>query len=48
MFAKIVCRDPRVLREVLIKNINTIDGIEKTETTISLVQLVNRPVSIDL
>ncbi|MBU0765542.1 MAG: Lrp/AsnC ligand binding domain-containing protein [Bacteroidetes bacterium] len=46
MFAKIVCEDPRALREVLINKINSIDGIDKTETTISLTEVISRPVCI--
>lgn len=47
MFAKVVCRDPKVLREVLINGINTVKGVEKTETTISLTEVIARPVSIE-
>ncbi|PLX12365.1 MAG: transcriptional regulator AsnC [Marinilabiliales bacterium] len=36
MFAKIVCEDPKVLKEILLNKISNISGVEKTETTISL------------
>ena len=36
MFAKIVCRDTQHLREVLNEQIQTIKGIQRTETFISL------------
>ncbi len=48
LFAKIICRDTDQLREILQEKINIIEGIEKTETTISLgeVQLLNRDISV--
>ncbi|MBI4648386.1 MAG: Lrp/AsnC ligand binding domain-containing protein [Bacteroidia bacterium] len=46
MFAKVVCEDPHALRGVLINKINNIEGVEKTETTISLSEVFDRPVKI--
>jgi Lrp/AsnC family transcriptional regulator for asnA, asnC and gidA len=42
MFAKLICRNPTQLREILINKLNSIKGIEKTETTISLGVLMSR------
>jgi Lrp/AsnC family transcriptional regulator for asnA, asnC and gidA len=36
LFAKVICRDTDQLRELLQDKLNTIEGIEKTETMISL------------
>ena len=46
IFAKIICKNPKNLRELLINKINEIKGVEKTETTISLTEIISRPVSI--
>ncbi|HLC82583.1 MAG TPA: Lrp/AsnC ligand binding domain-containing protein [Bacteroidia bacterium] len=46
MFAKIVCRDTQHLREVLNEHIQTIKGIQRTETFISLEQSIKRQVEI--
>ncbi len=46
IFAKIVCRDTRHLREVLHDKIQKIGGIQRTETFISLEASINRPVAI--
>lgn len=46
IFAKIVCRDTNHLREVLHDKIQHINGIQRTETFISLEESINRPVSI--
>lgn len=43
MFAKIVCKDTNHLREVLTHKIQAIDGIQRTETLISLEESVERP-----
>lgn len=48
MFAKITCKDPKNLREILINKVNKIEGIEKTETTISLSELASRPGPVDV
>lgn len=46
IFAKIVCRDTNHLRQILHDKIQQIDGIQRTETFISLVESVNRPLNI--
>jgi len=46
MFAKIVCRDTQHLREVLNEHIQTIKGVQRTETFISLEQSIKRQVEI--
>jgi len=43
MFAKIVCKDTNHLREVLTHKIQAIEGIQRTETLISLEENINRP-----
>ena len=46
IFAKIVCRDTNHLRDVLHDKIQKIQGIQRTETFISLQESINRPVDI--
>jgi Lrp/AsnC family transcriptional regulator, regulator for asnA, asnC and gidA len=46
MFAKIICRDTKNLREVLNEKIQTIAGVQRTETFISLEESIKRPVRI--
>jgi len=46
IFAKIVCRDTNHLRDVLNVKIQSIDGIQRTETFISLEENINRPLQI--
>jgi len=46
VFAKIVCRDTDHLREVLHDQILMINGIQRTETFISLEERIDRPVNI--
>jgi len=46
MFAKIICRDTQHLREVLNENIQTIRGVQRTETFISLEESIKRQVEI--
>jgi len=48
MFAKIVCRDTKHLREVLHDKIQNITDITRTETFISLEESIHRPVKIDI
>lgn len=45
IFAKIVCKDTNHLRQVLHDKIQKIQGIQRTETFISLEQSINRAVS---
>lgn len=42
MFAKIICRDTNHLRKVLNENIQPIEGIQRTETIISLEESIKR------
>lgn len=46
IFAKIVCRDTKHLREVLNEKIQKIEGIQRTETFISLQESINRPIQV--
>ena len=46
IFAKVICRDTEHLRDVLHKNIQRVDGIQRTETIISLEESIFRPISI--
>ena len=46
MFAKIICRDTKNLREVLNEKIQTISGVQRTETFISLDESIKRPIRI--
>jgi Lrp/AsnC family transcriptional regulator for asnA, asnC and gidA len=47
MFVKILCRDTKHLREVLHDKVQKVEGISRTETTISLNEDVNRNVAIE-
>ena len=46
IFAKIQCRDTSHLREVLDDKIQKVQGIQRTETIISLEESLNRPIPI--
>lgn len=46
IFATIVCRDTKHLRDVLHDKVQKINGIQRTETFISLQESINRPVHI--
>ncbi|WP_242926076.1 Lrp/AsnC ligand binding domain-containing protein [Pontibacter vulgaris] len=46
MFAKIICRDTQHLRETLNEKMQTIPGVQRTETFISLEESINRQVAI--
>ena len=46
MFVKIICRDTEHLRQVLHDKIQKIEGIERTETFISLEESISRPVQL--
>lgn len=46
IFAKIICRDTEHLRDVLHDKIQKIEGIQRTETFISLQESINRPIPI--
>lgn len=46
IFAKIICKDTKQLRDVLHHKIQNIQGIQRTETFISLEKAVDRPVNL--
>ena len=46
IFARLVCKDTEHLRAVLSEKIQSIPGIQRTETFISLEESINRPISI--
>ena len=46
MFAKIICKDTQHLREVLNEHVQTIRGVQRTETFISLEESIKRQVEI--
>jgi Lrp/AsnC family transcriptional regulator for asnA, asnC and gidA len=48
MFVKILCRDTRHLREVLNDKIQVIDGVERTETFISLESGIDREITLEV
>ena len=47
MFARIYCKDTQHLREVLHDKIQQIDGVERTESIISLEERVQRSIQLD-
>lgn len=47
IFVKILCQDTDHLRKILSKKIQKIEGIQRTETFISLHESINRPLLID-
>lgn len=46
MFVKILCRDTNHLKQVLHDKLQYIDGINRTETLISLEESINRPINL--
>lgn len=46
MFIKIICRDTQHLRDVLHDKVQLIEGIQRTETFISLEESFDRPIKI--
>ena len=46
MFLKLQCKDPGNLKDILHDNIQKIDGIERTETIISLEESVSRNIKL--
>lgn len=46
IFIKILCKDNEHLMQLLNKNIQSIPGVSRTETFISLAQQINRQISI--
>ena len=47
IFAKVICRDTQHLREVLHDKIQSIKGVQRTETFISLEESFHRPVLLN-
>jgi len=47
IFVKIICKDTNHLREVLHDKVQAIDGIQRTETLISLEESINRPLNMN-
>lgn len=48
IFAKIVCRDTQHLKEILHDKIQKVNGIQRTETIISLEETINRRLPLEL
>lgn len=48
IFAKLICRDTNHLRDVLSEKVQSIRGIQRTETFISLEESINRPIELGL
>lgn len=46
IFAKIICKDTKHLKEILTDRIQSIDGVQRTETFISLQESISRPLQI--
>ena len=46
VLAKLICKDNEDLMEILTKKIQTIKGVSRTETYISLEQQINRQISL--
>jgi len=47
MFAKLICRDTKHLREVLNEKLQTVNGVERTETLISLEESISRQIILE-
>jgi len=47
MFAKLICRDTKHLREVLNEKLQTVTGVERTETLISLEESISRQIILE-
>lgn len=46
IFVKIICKDTKHLKEILTDRIQSIDGVQRTETFISLQESISRPLQI--
>ncbi|WP_161889347.1 Lrp/AsnC ligand binding domain-containing protein [Pontibacter russatus] len=46
MFAKLICRDTKHLREVLNEKLQALEGVQRTETLISLDESISRQILI--
>lgn len=47
LFARLACRDTQHLRNVLHDRVQQIEGVERTETLISLEEIFSRPVQLE-
>ena len=47
MFAKLICRNTNHLREVLHDKLQTVPGVQRTETLISLEESIRREIQLD-
>ncbi|MFW5658538.1 MAG: Lrp/AsnC ligand binding domain-containing protein, partial [Bacteroidota bacterium] len=47
MFAKLICRNTNHLREVLHDKLQTVPGVQRTETLISLDESIRREIQLD-
>ena len=47
LFARLACRDTQHLRNVLHDQVQQIEGVERTETLISLEEVFSRPVQLE-
>lgn len=47
LFARVACRDTQHLRNVLHDQVQQIEGVERTETLISLEEVFSRPVQLE-
>lgn len=48
IFVKVICKDTQDLRDVLNDRIQAIEGIQTTETILSLEESIKRPISFDI
>ncbi|MDW7693760.1 Lrp/AsnC ligand binding domain-containing protein [Flammeovirgaceae bacterium SG7u.111] len=48
IFAKIACTDTNHLRDILHNKVQSVQGIDRTETMISLEEKINRPLQLDV
>ena len=47
MFAKLICRDTKHLREVLNEKLQAVEGVQRTETFISLEESISRQINLE-
>jgi len=48
IFIKIVCKNTQELRDVLNEKIQTIEGVQRTETILSLEESIKRPIAFSI
>lgn len=46
IFAKLICKDTKDLKDILTDRIQSIEGIQRTETFLSLQESINRPLRV--